>query len=246
MLAVLDTADTGKQAGTAATVNQWQRGGGKVEIIDLANLRGASAHAATVPSGSTSSAGEKPQRRTLKSLLFADVQGFSRLPERFTVEFASAFLGTCRRLLDSLEHKAIDANTRGDGIFLVFDRPHEAADFSIRLQRELSMVDWSAMHLPATTRARIGLHTGPVFETFDPVMNKPTFYGTHVNRTARLEPVVQPGHIFATEAFAATLAATNDRDFACHYIGTMALAKAFGDARVYRLVNTGDGLALPP
>jgi adenylate cyclase len=76
-----------------------------------------------------------------------------------------------------------------------------------------------------------------VFQTFDPVMGKPTFYGTHVNRAARLEPVVQPGHIFATEAFAASLMASGEARYACHYIGAMPLAKQFGIARLYRLVE---------
>jgi class 3 adenylate cyclase len=179
-------------------------------------------------------------QRSLKSLLFADIKGFSRMPEQFTPRFAETFLGTCRRLLDALEPPAVDANTRGDGVFVVFDHPRETAEFALRLSQAMRAVDWRALGLPADTRARIGVHTGPVFRTWDPVMGKPTFYGTHVNRTARLEPVVQPGHIFVTEAFAASLVADDGDAFRCHYIGTLPLAKAFGEARLYRLVARDD------
>jgi class 3 adenylate cyclase len=89
---------------------------------------------------------------------------------------------------------------------------------------------------PALPREHnVALHTGPLFRIFDPVTEKFTFYGTHVNRTARLEPIVRPRHIFATEEFAASLIAENQDRFSCDYIGTMQLAKHFGDARLYRL-----------
>lgn len=237
LLTVRDPGGSRHDGGTAATAEAWRARGRRVDEIDLATLRG------TPPDAG----GREPVRRVkdragrgLKSLLFADIQGFSRLPEQYTPKFADLFLGTCKRLIDGLERKPIDANTRGDGIFLVFDRAGDAAQFAVRLLEAFAGVDWAALALPAETSARIGLHTGPVFRTYDPVMGKPTYYGTHVNRTARLEPVVQPGHVFVTEAFAASLVAEEDGRFHCHYLGELPLAKAFGDARLYRLVSAAD------
>ena len=234
LLTVRDHGGVLHQGGTASTVDEWTKAKRRVETIDLATLRGSppGVNGDRMPAAPVVQGG-----RTLRTLLFADIKGFSRIPEQFTPRFADLFLGICKRLLDGLEHKAVDANTRGDGIFVVFDRPVDAAAFAVRLQRELAEIDWTSLSLPADTRARIGLHTGPVFKTYDPVMGKPTFYGTHVNLTARLEPIVQPGHIFATEAFAATLVADGGQPFQCHYIGEMPLAKRFGDARLYRLAE---------
>lgn len=226
------------EGGTAATTQAWRASGHRVDTIDLSALRGpiaTPAEAARAPAAGTVQ--RDAARRSLKSLVFADIKGFSQMPEQYTPRFAEVFLGTCKRLLDSLERAATDANTRGDGIYLVFERPGDAAAFAVRLQQALAGVDWTSLGLPAETSARVGLHTGPVFQTFDPVMGKPTFYGTHVNRAARLEPVVQPGHIFATEAFAASLMASGEARYACHYIGAMPLAKQFGIARLYRLVE---------
>ena len=96
------------------------------------------------------------------------------------------------------------------------------------------------MGLARETAARIGIHTGPVLRTFDPIMRKTAFYGTHVNRTARLEPIVRPGHIFVTEAFAASLGVDAEGRFRCNYLGVMPLAKQFGEARLYRLQALDD------
>lgn len=178
---------------------------------------------------------ERPSPRHLKSLLFADISGYTRIPEQYTPRFVEMFLGMCKAVLDSLEPPAVAASTRGDGLFVVFDLPSHAAEFAVRLQQSLHRIDWPAWGFTRETGVRIGLHTRPVFRTFDAVMGKPTFYGTHVNRAARLEPVVQPGHIFVTEEFAASLVGENDSRFSCDYVGAMPLAKQFGDARLYRL-----------
>ena len=175
------------------------------------------------------------RRRGLKSLLFADISGFSKMPERYAPDFAEMFLGSAKRILDTLAHQPVHVNTHGDGLFLVFELPSHAAEFAVRLQQALTEFDWPALGLSAETGVRIALHTGPLFRIFDPVTERFTFYGTHVNRTARLEPIVQPRHIFVTEEFAASLIAENQDRFHCDYIGSMQLAKHFGEARLYRL-----------
>jgi class 3 adenylate cyclase len=234
MLTVHEPGTPELVGGTAATARNWAREGGQIDNIDLAALRGeSSAKRRENPPG----AGPAPSARSrrLQSLLFADISGYTRMPEQYTPDFAEMFLGNCKAILDSLAHPAADVNTFGDGLFAVFDRPSHAAEFALRLQEALSKVDWPALGLAEETGARVGLHSGPVFRVFDAVRDKTTFYGTHVNRTARLEPIVQPRHIFVTEEFAASLIAEDQDRFICDYIGTMKLAKQFGDARLYRL-----------
>jgi len=227
--------------GTAASARIWARNGGQAENIDLAVLRGG----APVDQGKIDEeppperAAQSIRPRSLKSLFFADISGFSGMPEEYTPPFVEMFLETCQKTLESLEHQAVDANTRGDALFIVFELPSHAAEFAVRLQQAMSTIDWPAFGISGTG-VRIGLHTGPVFDIYDPVMSKTTFYGTHVNRAARLEPIVQPGHIFVTEAFAASLVAENEGRFTCDYIGAMPLAKQFGEARLYRLRSAGE------
>ena len=237
MLTVHEPGTPELVGGTAATARSWSRKGGRIDNIDLAALRGGtSAQRHESPARPAPS----PRSRRLQSLLFADISGYTRMPEQYTPDFAEMFLGNCKKILDVLEHPAVDVNTFGDGLFAVFDRPSHAAEFALRLQQALSKVDWPALGLAAETGARVGLHTGPVFRVSDAVRAKTTFYGTHVNRAARLEPIVQPRHIFVTEEFAASLVAEDQDRLVCDYIGTMKLAKQFGDARLYRLRWTGD------
>ena len=228
--------------GTAATARHWMRKGGRIENIDLAALRGgdSTARIGSDETAAAKSAVPSAKKRSLKTLLFADISGYTKMPEQYTLDFAEMFLGNCKSILDSLEHRAVDVNTYGDGLFAVFEMPSHAAEFAVRLQQALHKVDWPALGLAAETGARIGLHTGPVFRVFDAVMARATFYGTHVNRTARLEPIVQPRHIFVTEESAASLVAEDQDRFSCDYIGTMPLAKRFGDARLYRLRWTNE------
>jgi len=82
---------------------------------------------------------------------------------------------------------------------------------------------------------RIALHAGPVFRAHDPVMHADGHFGTAVVPAARIEPVTPPGMVYANEAFAATLAAAGSHDYLLDYIGTLPLAKAYGESRIYRL-----------
>ena len=56
-----------------------------------------------------------------------------------------------------------------------------------------------------------------------------------VTKAARIEPVTPPGMVYASEALAASLAATGQLDYALEYVGRLALAKSYGESRIYRL-----------
>lgn len=81
-----------------------------------------------------------------------------------------------------------------------------------------------------------------VFPVHDPVLDADAFTGTHVSRTARIEPVPPPGEVYETQAFAAALVLAGHRELTCDYVGHMAAAKGYGRMRMYRLrrVSPGD------
>ena len=89
---------------------------------------------------------------------------------------------------------------------------------------------------------RIGLHTGPVFEGHDAIIGRNNYFGSHVSRAARIEPVTAPGCAFVSEQFAAALAVTPGHDFLCEYLGLQPLAKSYDVCPLYRLTSrTGSG-----
>ncbi len=241
MLVVADSLQTGSMGGTLATQATWSMQAQPVEVIDLAQLRADHAPAARASKDALTARVRAPARgvvgggRTIKSLLFADVKGFSRLAEEFFPAFFTTFLGLVPQTLQDIGVQPLEISSRGDGLYAVFESPDEAADFALTLSAAVGAMDWAAMGLPADTHLRIALHAGPVFSAMDPVTEKLAHYGAHVTRAARVEPIVIPGQVLVTEPFAAVLAARPATAFTCDLVGTEPLAKDYGVARLFRL-----------
>ncbi len=260
MLCVLDPDATAKVGGTRASFERWHRNVGAPEVIDLRQLREAAAAAGAAPAPGTAPGGATPAgtrapvappvpgpwpeatdrvaerpHRTLKSLLFADFAGYSRLHDACAPFFQQRFLEIGARLLASLVAKPREAKTWGDALYVVFESPREAAEFALQFLASMLDADWAEAGLPEGSQIRVALHHGPVFRIVDPVVARDSYFGSSVTRAARIEPVTPPGMIYVSEAFAATLAAGGERGYALEYIGRLALAKGYGESRVYRL-----------
>ena len=78
---------------------------------------------------------------------------------------------------------------------------------------------------------------GPVTRIIDPVLGTTSFLGSHINRTARIEPVTPPGAVYVTEAFAALLELAGSSELRCDYVGHLPAAKDYGRLRMYHLVR---------
>ncbi|MGC1818924.1 MAG: adenylate/guanylate cyclase domain-containing protein, partial [Casimicrobiaceae bacterium] len=177
---------------------------------------------------------ERPHR-TLKSLLFADFAGYSRLHDACAPLFQQRFLEIGARLLGSLAVKPLEAKTWGDALYVVFESPRDAAEFALQFLASMVGADWAEAGLPEGSQIRVALHDGPVFRIVDPVVVRDSYFGSSVTRAARIEPVTPPGMIYVSEAFAATLVAGGERGYVLEYIGRLPLAKAYGESRIYRL-----------
>jgi len=192
------------------------------------------------------------RQRVVRALLFADVVGYSKLDEEHTPFYFEEFL---RRVADGLAHAGRPelVNTWGDAIFAVMPGAIAMVEYALALQDVVCATDWSAIEtsspLPDRFTVRIALHAGPVFAATDPIAGRPNFYGAHVNRAARIEPVTLPGHIYASDQFVALLTAEQvmreheheragtryERPFVTEYVGMVALAKAFGMQAVHEV-----------
>ncbi len=237
MLAVADPSQPGAIGGTLATLANWQAHKQAYRLIDLKVIRDA-AHlpaldlqvvapaSASVPTAAG---------RQIKFLLFADIKGFSRLPEEHFPAFFVTFLGMVPKILADCAIQPLEMSTRGDGLYMVFADADAAARFAWQLSQRVGAIDWPGLGLPDDTHVRVALHAGPVFVATDPVTGNLAHYGTHVTRAARIEPIVAPGQILVSEPFAAVLAAQANSSYACDLVGVEALAKGYADARLYRL-----------
>ena len=240
-LVLLDPASPPVPGGTASFAERWQRLGRTAHVIDLAQLRNTvplppienrKSQIANRPAPSDSS-----NRRSLKAMLFADVKNFSKLQEEQAPAFVATFQREVERVLKSSPRKPAFQNTWGDGLFFVFDEIHHAAEFSLRLLDQINRVDFASVGLPSDTTIRVGLHAGPVYAHSDRIIGRPNFFGSHVNRAARIEPVTTPGCVFASEQFAALLAVADEgsKRYRSEYVGVEELAKRFGKCPLYRV-----------
>jgi len=253
MLCVLDPVADGRLGGTHASFERWKRHVGLPQTIDLREVRmhaglaavggGADAPNTVNPLRSATGgaaksdapiAASRPQR-TLKTMLFADFAGFSRVHDAVAPLFQESFLKVAAGQIDAARVKPLLASTWGDALYVVFDSPRDGADFALSFLERMRAVDWTAVGLPDSSQIRIALHAGPVFRGFDPIMGRDNYFGSSVTKAARIEPVTPPGMVYVSEAFAATLAASGQREFALGYVGRLPLAKGYGESRIYRL-----------
>ncbi len=173
--------------------------------------------------------------RVIRGILFADVKGFSALPESKTGPYIELFLGGVAGVLERSAHSPLARNTWGDAIFLVYEGPRETGLAALELRTWLRTQKWPEI-LGRDLTMRIGLHAGPVYEGIDPIIGKQCYMGRHTTRAARIEPIADEGQIFVSEEFAALAASDHVREFHCEYQGKRELPKKAGLIPVYRLV----------
>ncbi|HVC98961.1 MAG TPA: hypothetical protein VND64_35175, partial [Pirellulales bacterium] len=259
-LAVNDAGEDGP--GTPSTIERWRQWGLDVKVIETPRLsmRGVDGGVPALdpvsgppgrcdpplwdglPSPSAAEDGlerpshvDSPVSSKIVAILFADVKGFSKLDETQVPRFFQHFLGLVAKILSAGPNSPLLRNTWGDGLYLVFDDVCDAGRFALELCERANGTDWAGKGLPGELAIRIALHAGPVWQCNDPVMDAPTFTGTHVSRAARIEPITPSGHVYASQAFAALAAAAGVREMAFEYVGRMPLAKDYGAFPIYHV-----------
>lgn len=253
-LALWDGAPADGLAGTAIDVTAWRRAGRPATIvtpwgeittadhISSAGRRSDRQERSSLPPRSLSrTASSVPRERVVRAMLFGDFSRFSELTDEQAVLFADVVLGVVadvvRRHGDQVRYR----NTWGDGLNIMLTDAVAAAACALDLQEGIAALDFESHGLPGHLALRLGGHVGPVFPVRDPVLEADAFTGSHVSRTARIEPVTPPGEVYVTDAFAAALALAGQRELACDYVGHMAAAKGYGRLRMHRLRRTSWG-----
>ena len=224
-LAIWDGQTSTGEAGTAADVEYWQSTGRRTERVQWDRPRGPPPLAQT-PTGRV---------RELRAMAFSDFKGFSKLDESQVVTFFEDVMGAVSATIDRCGEAVRARNSWGDGLYLVFASVQDAARCGLALQQTMADLDFAGLGLPADMGLRIGVHAGPVFPTVDPVTKQPSFFGTHVTRTARVEPRTPPGEVYMTGSAAALLALEPLTDVTPEYVGQLQLAKDYDVRPMYVL-----------
>ncbi|WP_298305726.1 adenylate/guanylate cyclase domain-containing protein [uncultured Erythrobacter sp.] len=223
---------TGK-AGTKADMKLWQ---------DLGR------HTVTIPAGKVPRNLRFPKRakigdgtkREIRSIIFADYKGFSRLGERELPEFMHLIMGRIALVLHEHGDHVEFRNTWGDAVYAIVDEPRKAAAIALALQEALDDIPRGLVPSGAVAGMRIGVHYGPIWVGTDRITGNRLWYGGEVNRTARIEPVTPVGGVYCTESFAAALLMDNCQECTFTSVGRVLLPKKYGEVELYRLDSLGE------
>ena len=215
-------------AGTNADIKLWQSLGREPAIIP----------AGKVPRDLTFPEREKVGDGTLRlvrSILFADYKGFSRIGERQLPDFMKIVMGRIAQVLHDFGDHVQFRNTWGDAVYAIVDEPHTAAAMALALQDSLEDIPPGLIPEGAIAGMRIGVHYGPIWVGTDRITGNRLWYGGEVNRTARIEPVTPVGGVYCTENFAAAMLIEDHHECSFTSVGRVKLPKSFGEVELYRV-----------
>jgi len=222
------------RAGTAVDVAFWRKRNFGVEIIDCGPPAKGKANA-------SGKGGENHDlARMIYPVVFADVEGFSKLSDTELGFFFEKVMGRLGAVMDRYGDSVLFRNTWGDAVHAVFRDVSSAAKCAMDMQEALRVLDSEAGKLPARPEMRMALDVGPVFEGYDFIKKEKTYFGSTLTRAARMEPITPVGEVFVTEAFAALSAMESAGDVRCEYVGHLPLEKSYGALRMYLLRRTAD------
>lgn len=227
-VAVWDGHPASGPAGVAVDLAYWARGGRRREIIEVRR---------PPPSRPSGPALEAPHGQAMKAMLFADVQGFGALRDDQIPAFIEAVMGRMAEVVAKLAAPPRHIETWGDGLFLVFDAPLDAAVAAVALLEGHRALDLRALGLPRALGLRIGGHYGPVHLRTNPLTKAPAVIGAHVVIAARIEPDVAPGSACVSEALAGALATFHGDQMRCGYVGRTQGRKGFPATPIFNLTR---------
>ena len=128
------------------------------------------------------------------TFLFTDIEGSSRLWERFPVDMGPALARHDELLRTEIEsHQGFVFKTVGDAFCAAFPSPQDCLEAALGAQEKLFAEDWGKV---GPLRVRMGMHTGPAeFRDSD-------YFGGTLNRTARISSAGHGGQILCSQMVA--------------------------------------------
>ncbi len=158
------------------------------------------------------------------TFLFTDIEGSTRLWDRQPDAMRSALAHHDEILREAIDaHDGVVFATGGDGVAAAFHRAADAVSAAVAAQRNLRIASWPE---GVEMRVRMGLHTGEADE------RDGDYFGTPVNRAARLMGSAGGGQIVISDVTAGLLQPAADLglvDLGAHRLkGLQAPVRVFG------------------
>src|SRR6202171_2053591 len=168
-------------------------------------------------------------RSAVTTYLFTDIEGSTRLWEREPDKMRPALARH-----DAIVRTCVEGNRgtvvkmSGDGVHAVFADPLDAVRATLELQRTLALEATEGVAL----QVRCGMHAG-VGERRDS-----DFFGTAVNRAARIMSVANGGQVLLSHAVAALVSGRLAGGVSLRDLGSVRLRDLANPERVYQVVDS--------
>jgi predicted ATPase/class 3 adenylate cyclase len=165
----------------------------------------------------------------IHTFLFTDIADSSRLWQEFPKEMSQALAvhdDILQRLIPKFEGQIVKST--GDGVHASFDRVSDAAQAGVAVQQELLDYPWQET---GPLLVRMGLHTG------DAEARDGDYYGTSVNKAARVMSLAAGGQILLSDITYALLDEAVEADFNSRFLGTHRLKGLTGRTGIYQLIH---------
>jgi predicted ATPase/class 3 adenylate cyclase len=165
------------------------------------------------------------------TFLFTDLENSTLLWERFPDEMRLALTRHDALLMVAIEsHSGRTVKSTGDGFLAVFESPSDAAAAAIFGQKAIAAEPWSEATGPL--KVRMGLHTGESQE------RDGDFYGTSVNRAARVMDLANGGQILLSDVTAALVRAAMPASTTLANLGQHHLKGLAAPENIYQLCHS--------
>jgi predicted ATPase/class 3 adenylate cyclase len=172
------------------------------------------------------------------TFLFTDIEGSTRLWEIVPSAMATAIERHDQLLRSAVEsHGGYVFLTGGDGFAVAFARAGDAIAAAVDAQLALAGEPWPP---EVAIRVRMGLHTGEVNERHG------DYFGSAVNRTARLIALARGGQVVASAATADVVADTLPPEVKLVDLGEHLLRDLSRREHVFQVEAPGLGSEFPP
>jgi len=172
------------------------------------------------------------------TLLFADIEGSTRLLNALGVRFGSV-RARSREIVREIasRHRGADVDWAGDGVFLAFQGARDGVAAAAELQRALDEEPWGPEE---AIRLRIGLHTG------EPDLDGDGYVGIDVVVAARICSAAHGGQVVVSETTRNLVGDAPLHDVTLRALGEHRLKDVLEPQPLYQLVGPGLTETFPP
>jgi predicted ATPase/DNA-binding SARP family transcriptional activator len=174
------------------------------------------------------------------TFLFTDIQGSTALWEREWRAMRQTMLlhdGIIEEVVDDYDGVIVRPRGEGDSRFAVFERATDAVQAACVIQQRFAVEPWA---VSPPLKVRIGLHTG------EADVRDGDYYGTAVNRCARVRSLAHGGQTLLSEVTARLAAASLPDWLVLRDLGSCRLKDLLEPERVFQVVAPGMQADFPP